>query len=221
MIWFLSFLPVIFLLVLVLCLSSVVVIVDYGHNRDDDHFFIQFRLWYIIRHTIKIPVVKVDREKPGVVYEKETKEKKSGGKITPDIIEQRVEEIKAITERVIGLKTIAGKFIQSIRLSRFEWYTVIGLHDAAWTGIAAGSIWAAKGGILSLLTNHLLVKTDPVISVTPSFQNPDSETHLKCMFKIQIGKAILAGYKVLKYWRGGRAEIGAKPISNPEKDKQA
>ncbi|WP_258432685.1 DUF2953 domain-containing protein [Heyndrickxia coagulans] len=221
MIWWLSAFFALAAITAIVWFSSLSVLIEYGHRRDDDKIFIQIRVWGIIRYTVKIPAVKVDRKKPGVVYEKETKHAEQERNITPDVLEQRIEDVKKIAERVIGLKAIAGKFIRNVQLRKFEWHTAIGLHDAAWTGIVAGSIWAVKGGILSLITTHLRVKTDPVLSVTPFFQYPISETQLKCMVKIQIGKAIIAAFKMLKYWRGGKAEIALTPVSEPENGRHA
>ncbi|KYC62799.1 hypothetical protein B4099_2675 [Heyndrickxia coagulans] len=221
MIWWLSAFFALAAITAILWFSSLSVLIEYGHRLDDDKIFIQIRVWGIICYTVKIPAVKVDRKKPGVVYEKETKHAEQERNITPDVLEQWIEDVKKIAERVIGLKAIAGKFIRNVQLRKFEWHTAIGLHDAAWTGIVAGSIWAVKGGILSLITTHLRVKTDPVLSVTPFFQHPISETQLKCIVKIQIGKAIIAAFKMLKYWRGGKAEIALTPVSEPENGRHA
>ncbi|MGG3736034.1 DUF2953 domain-containing protein [Heyndrickxia coagulans] len=221
MIWWLSAFFALAAITAFVWFSSLSVLIEYGHRLDDDKIFIQIRVWGIICYTVKIPAVKVDRKKPGVVYEKETKHAEQERNITPDVLEQRIEDVKKIAERVIGLKEIAGKFIRNVQLRKFEWHTAIGLHDAAWTGIVAGSIWAVKGGILSLITTHLRVKTDPVLSVTPFFQYPISETQLKCMVKVQIGKAIIAAFKMLKYWRGGKAEIALTPVSEPENGRHA
>ncbi|UJZ86607.1 DUF2953 domain-containing protein [Heyndrickxia coagulans] len=221
MIWWLSAFFALAAIIAIVWFSSLSVLIEYGHRLDDDKIFIQIRVWGIICYTVKIPEVKVDWKKPGVVYEKETKHAEQERNITPDVLEQRIEDVKKIAERVIGLKAIAGKFIRNVQLRKFEWHTAIGLHDAAWTGIVAGSIWAVKGGILSLITTHLRVKTDPVLSVTPFFQYPISETQLKCMVKVQIGKAIIAAFKMLKYWRGGKAEIALTPVSEPENGRHA
>lgn len=146
MIWWLSAFFALAAITAIVWFSSLSVLIEYGHRLDDDKIFIQIRVWGIICYTVKIPAVKVDRKKPGVVYEKETKHAEQERNITPDVLEQRIEDVKKIAERVIGLKAIVGKFIRNVQLRKFEWHTAIGLHDAAWTGIVAGSIWAVKGG---------------------------------------------------------------------------
>ncbi|WP_018662481.1 DUF2953 domain-containing protein [Heyndrickxia acidiproducens] len=216
MIWFVFILASITAIILLLYFSSLVVVLEYVHQQDDDRLTIQIRLWRIIKHTVRIPAIKAETEKPGIEFMHVTKNDRDERKITADVVEQRVKDIKKVVEHVVGLKTITGKFINSILLKKFEWHTVIGMHDAAWTGIAAGGIWAAKGGILNLITSCLRVGEEPLISVTPVFQKPFSQTHLTCMFKFQIGKAILTGFKILKYWRGGKVSIDPEPISDQQ-----
>ncbi|MBE6182657.1 DUF2953 domain-containing protein [Bacillus ginsengihumi] len=210
MIWAISIVFILLFLIILLCISSLVITLDFAHQQDNDHFTIQVRLWRFIRHTIAIPMVKVEEDAPNIVFKKEGKgkgaetEAETTKKITPEKIETNIHRFKILLEKVFGLKIIIGDFIKSIQIKKLEWHTTIGLYDAATTGIVTGGIWAAKGGILKLILENLIVHTTPNISVTPSFQRPISEIHFVCMFQFQIGKAILTGLKIIKYWRGSK-----------------
>ncbi len=47
----------------------------------------------------------------------------------------------------------------------------------------------------------------PNLSVTPHFQFAILQTQLTCIFQFRIGHAILAGLKLIKFWKGGRPQF--------------
>ena len=53
----------------------------------------------------------------------------------------------------------------------------------------------------------------PNISVQPQFQMAISQTSFKCMLQFRIGHAIIAGIKLLKFWKGGRPHFKSKSLS--------
>ena len=49
------------------------------------------------------------------------------------------------------LHVIVRKFFKKVSVKRFEWHSMIGVGDAAHTGMATGALWAIKGSIVGLI----------------------------------------------------------------------
>ncbi|MCM3237262.1 DUF2953 domain-containing protein [Heyndrickxia oleronia] len=210
---------IIFLLFLVIWFTTVSILIDFSHRQDDDHLIIQLIIWKVIRYKIKVPKIKVEQDEPTITFKKETNTgTNEHSEITPEEISDKLADFKELLEHVLGLKTIISKFLKKIKVEQLEWYTTIGLKDAALTGKITGVIWAVKGLLIAFLSMHMNLIQLPTYSVTPSFQIPLSETTLKCMFKLRIGNAILAGLKVFKFWRGGKGSFRTKPLSKVSKE---
>ncbi len=96
---------------------------------------------------------------------------------------------------------------------------MIGIGDAAHTATITGVLWSVKGGLIALLSHYFRLKEMPALFITPNFQRPDIQTHLKCMIQFRIGNAMLAGIKLVKYWKGGRPKFHSKQLSFLSKDK--
>jgi hypothetical protein len=126
---------------------------------------------------------------------------------------------KEFIQRVFQLNIIVRKFFEKVSVKQFEWHTMIGVGDAAQTGIIAGAIWTLKGSIVGLLSHYLKLKQIPNLSVTPQFQLALIQTRLSCIFQFRIGHAILAGLKLIKFWKGGRQHIKANTNFSKEKTK--
>ena len=54
-----------------------------------------------------------------------------------------------------------------------------------------------------MLSHFLRLKEMPELSVTPHFQMAIIQTRFTCIFQFRIGNAILAGLKLIKFWKGG------------------
>ncbi|MEW8972181.1 MAG: DUF2953 domain-containing protein, partial [Mesobacillus sp.] len=80
-------------------------------------------------------------------------------------------------------------------------------------GLLTGAFRPDKGGVIGVLSNYMKMKEMPVMTITPSFQQTVSITSFKCMIQVRVGHAILAGIKLVKYWRGGWPEFKSKPLS--------
>ncbi|MED1203190.1 DUF2953 domain-containing protein [Heyndrickxia acidicola] len=207
-------LAAIILFFIIISFSSILIVIDFSHRKDDDHFKVQLRFWKFIRYNINVPTIKVEEDQPNIEYKKQTSSgNKEHTKVTPKDIHQRISDLQELLEHVAGMNKIFKKFLKTIRIKKFEWHTLVGLGDAASTGVLTGAVWTMKGGILAFLSHYMKMKAKPNCSVVPSFQIPVSQTFLTCIFKIRIGNAILTGFKVLKYWRGGKGSFKTEPLS--------
>ncbi|MBA2871754.1 hypothetical protein HNQ85_002029 [Anoxybacillus calidus] len=188
------------------------ILIDVKHAQGDDRVKITLKtLFGLIRYTINIPLVKVDKESLGIIVSRrdemsygksnvEIQPKKN--KYTPSEIVDSLKQTKRFVNHVVHLHSILKKFLSHIAVTKFEWHTTFGTGDAAYTGMAIGIGWSVKYGIVAIVSRYMKLKTGPVITITPSFQQAMSQTHFICMIHFRIGHAMLAGMRIVKYWRG-------------------
>ncbi|MFE7149614.1 DUF2953 domain-containing protein [Heyndrickxia sporothermodurans] len=207
------------LFLLVIWFTTITIFIDYSHRIDDDHLRVQFIMWKFIRYKLKIPAIKVEKAEPTITYEKKTNTgTHEHSEITTKEITDRISDFKELLEHIFGLKIIIQKFLKKVRITQLEWHSTIGFKDAALTGKITGVAIAVKSIIIAFISKQMNLMQFPNYSVTPSFQIPISETTLKCMIKIRIGNAILAGLKIVKFWRGGKGSFKTKPLTMISKE---
>ncbi len=226
--WLYILLFVIVLLLLLLIFTKLTIIVNYQHHNDDDDLRIEFRAWFgLIKYRINVPLIKMDDHSPSVMVKHhshmgEAPEGEPDHKveqITKQKLIKRIEMARELLQKVVNMRIIVRKFFRKIRIKKFEWQTYIGLGDAAHTAIAAGAIWTLKGSIVGLLSRHLNLVVMPHLVITPHFQATVIQTRLTCMFQFRIGQAILAGLKLIKFWKGGKARTTNKTNFSHDKTK--
>jgi len=210
--WLLLSLLLLLLLVLLIIMTKLTILVDYYHLNDDDDLKVEFRIWFgLIKYKIHVPTVKVDEDSPSIVVKSHSQAEDSDvkdsegnvNKFTKKDFIKRMESTKELLHKVVQLNVIVQSFLKKINVKKFEWNTLIGLGDAAHTGIITGVLWGIKGGILGLLSKYLSLREAPQLSITPHFQAAVIQTRVQCIFQFRIGHAILAGLKMIKFWRGG------------------
>jgi hypothetical protein len=199
-------------LIMFISMMRMTILIDVKHAQDDDRVKITLKtLFGLIRYTINIPLVKLDKESLGIIVFRQDEvggnqnnvdlhPKKS--KYTPSEIAHSFRQTKQFINHVVHLHSIIKKFMSHISITKFEWHTTFGTGDAAYTGMAVGIGWSVKYGIVAIVSKYMKLKTVPVITITPSFQQAMSQTHFICMIHFRIGHAMLAGIRIVKHWRG-------------------
>ncbi|WP_238583589.1 DUF2953 domain-containing protein [Anoxybacteroides amylolyticum] len=201
---------ILILLVVFLCMKLSISLF-FQHAQDDDECRITFSMLFgLIRYTVRIPLIKVDKESPGIVVAhkqtvqnvSESEPKRS--KYNPREIVHSFKEAKDFVHHVVHLHVIARKFFSHVSVTKMEWQSKIGTGDAAKTGLVVGMGWSLKYGVVAIISKYMRLKTKPLLSITPSFQQAVSETKFVCMIHFRIGHAIVAAIRIIKYWRGNR-----------------
>ncbi|RDE32104.1 DUF2953 domain-containing protein [Parageobacillus thermoglucosidasius] len=210
-----------FFLLFLLSLMKLSVTIFFQHAQGDDEWKITFQaLFGMIRYTIHIPFVKIETEPPGIAIDhQETIENISKGtvkrsKYTPEELIHNFQKAKEFAQHVVRLNEIIKKFLGHISITKFEWQTKIGTGDAATTGMIVGLGWSLKYHLLALSSKYMKLKTPPFFMITPSFHEAVSETKFVCMIHFRIGYAMLAGIRMVKYWRGNRLSKIKTFVSN-------
>lgn len=200
---------IILLLFVLLIFTNISITIDFAHLQDDDHFQLKIRALYgFIRYNYEVPVIKIDKEDFGILYEERSKGiQKNSQQVKkwtwPDI-RQRIAEIKRLMRNIVNVSVIIKKFLKTVKVQHLEWHSTVGVKEADNTAKLIGMIWSAKGLTIGMLSRYMKLMIRPDVSLMPSFQQPVSQTRFLCMFKVRAGNAILAGFKILKYWKGFR-----------------
>lgn len=201
--------------------------IHFYHGQDDDHLRIKFKaLFGLIQYKLEIPVIQIDNDSPTVVVKtkkepgaKEQVKDEETSKYTPKEILNSFKDYETLIKHVVGLHRIVRKFLKKVTITDIKWDSVIGVGDAAYTGMITGACWAAKGSLIGVLSNYMRMRNLPHITVTPHFQMPISQTTFTCMIQFRIGHAMLAGIKLIKFWKGGRPNFKTKPLSTLSNEK--
>ncbi|MBM7644821.1 hypothetical protein JOD45_001028 [Scopulibacillus daqui] len=124
-----------------------------------------------------------------------------------DRVSVNIEEFKAgFSKMMKGVKLLGDlnqryQLLKWFKIKHLMWRTKVGLDDAALTGISAGVIWMIKIQLIRLIDEWFVLKKRPVIDVWPVYQSFAAETEFSCMISFRLGKAIITGYRIAKYWK--------------------
>lgn len=125
---------------------------EYLHDKDNDKMTFKLSALYgLIRIKKTWPVIKINSEDASIDVKQDTKSEMKGQqkkkkKITFEDVKQTIDRIEMILQQVVRMRQIGASFLAGVRVTKFEWVTVIGIKDAV-TGIAAGGVWAVKGAL--------------------------------------------------------------------------
>lgn len=198
------------LLLLSLCFFKLTIHIRYYHKKDNDDLKIEVRaLFGIIRYKKTIPLIKIDEDSPSLVIEEETEI--TGKKETMEDTKQFsgsdllnfLSNYQELLNHVVHFHRIVRAFLAKLTIKNIEWSSIVGLGDAAHTGMVSGAIWAVKGSIIGMMSNYMKLRDMPKINIYPQFQGVASETLFSCMIQFRLGHAMMAGIKLVKYWKDG------------------
>ena len=208
--------------------TKLKVSIHYFHFQDDDSLKIECKAWLgLIRYKLNVPLIKVDDNSPTIVMKgsaqsgtsEETKKKNTIQYSAEDLL-NNMRDLKAILKHVVSFHRILRHFLKKINITQVEWHSTMGVGDAAATGMLTGALWTIKGSVIGILSHYFRLLDNPNMSVQPQFQMAISQTSFKCMLHFRIGHAIIAGIKLLKFWKGGLPQFKSKLFSNlSSKDK--
>jgi len=225
--WILIGCLLLLVLLVAIIMTRLKVSIHYFHAQDDDSLKIEFKAWYgLIKYKLNVPLIKVDDNSPTIVVkdevqigEDEKNKKKKTMQLSAEDIVNSFKDIKVLLEHVVSFHRIIRHFLLKVQVKQLEWHTFIGVGDAALTGMLTGAIWTIKGSIIGIISQYLRLLENPNMSVSPQFQMAVSQTSFKCMLQFRIGHAMVAGIKLVKFWKGGRPHFKSKPLSALSQDK--
>ncbi|EOR23801.1 DUF2953 domain-containing protein [Niallia alba] len=212
------------LLLVLLCFLKLTIHIRYYHKKDNDDLKIEVRaLFGLIKYKKTIPLIKIDNDSPTLVMEEETEIK--GKKDTTEETKQYspsdllnfLSNSKELLNHVVQFHRIVRSFLAKLTIRNIEWSSIVGLGDAAHTGMVSGAIWAVKGSIIGIISNYMKLRDMPKINIYPHFQGVASETLFSCMIQFRIGHAMMAGIKLVKYWKDGFPKFKTNETSIPSK----
>jgi hypothetical protein len=219
--WLIFALIILLILLVIILWTKLTIILDIYHGNDNDHIKLEFKIWFgIIKYKKEIPLIKIDEDSPTIVIKGKSKMGQGEKDVKEDVNQiskkdllSSLRDAKRLLKHVVKLHKIVREFLLKVSVKQMEWHTVMGVGDAAYTGMFTGAIWAIKGSMVGIISQYMKLKEMPKMTVTPAFQHAISQTRFKCMFQFRIGQAMLAGLKLIKFWKGGRPNFETKPLS--------
>jgi len=193
------FVILIFLLIMVI-FTKLKIDCTYKFESKDQWATIQMKAVFgLIRYRIKIPSEKINRQKKQAEHE----EKEMNGMVQETGKDglSSLEPIKQLLPHLDEMYKVLKSILKKLQIIQFEWKSAIGTGNAASTAIACGVGWTLKGNVIGVISHYFTLKVNPDLQITPVFNHFASQTYLRCMIQMRIGHAILAGIKLLKYWR--------------------
>lgn len=92
-----------------------------------------------------------------------------------------------------ALRHPALALLKRVSWSHLSWRTTLSLPDAAFTGLAAGGVWAVKGILAASLRGTLrLAGGQPEFEVTPEFEGRGTVSRFEGIGVLRVGHIILA-----------------------------
>ncbi|MEC1439582.1 DUF2953 domain-containing protein [Bacillus sonorensis] len=181
--------------------------VEYLHTNDDDRLTINIRTGFgLLRIKKDIPMIKVNQKDMSVNVKERTKtaadRKQKKRKVGYQNVLENGRQIKNVVKQIVNLTPIVLKFMKHIHVTKMEWTSVLGLPDAALTGIATGAAWSVKSATAAILDQVFCFDRRPEYQVIPVFNSPFSKTHLTCIFHFRVGHAITAAFRIVVNWKG-------------------
>ncbi|MCF2648702.1 DUF2953 domain-containing protein [Niallia circulans] len=213
-----------FLVLIFLCFLKLTIHIRYYHKKDNDDLKIELRVLFgLIKYKKTIPLIKIDEDSPTLVMKEETE--LQGKQETVEETKQFsasdllifLSNSKELLNHVVQFHRIVRSFLAKLTIKHIEWSSIVGLGDAAHTGMISGAIWAVKGSIIGIISNYMKLKDMPKINIYPQFQGMASETLFSCMIQFRIGHAMMAGIKLVKYWKDGFPKFKTSEPSIPSK----
>ncbi|MFK9091177.1 DUF2953 domain-containing protein [Bacillus salipaludis] len=226
--WLWISLSILLFLFILIIFSKITILVNYYHHNDNDDLKVELRVWFgLIKYKMNVPLIKIDDNSPSVVVKSHSHMGDAAApnpehrvnQITKKDVTTNFKKMRELLEKVFNFHVIVRKFLRKVTIKKLEWDSFVGVGDAAYTGMATGALWAIKGGIIGLLSHYLRLKEMPDLSVTPHFQAAVIQTRFSCMFQFRIGHAILAGLKLIKFWKGGNPRAKSNNNFKNEKSK--
>lgn len=213
MAWLICIGVFVMLLMFLVAMTNVHISLQYHRRQGDDAVTIRLRVWRFLTYTYHVPKLAVDEDTVSLNVKTEREGEASKRKLTAEDMLSRWRTVQRFLENVADAHRVVKQFFSRITVSRLAWTTRFGLGDAAWTGMAAGAIWAAKGNIVGLIGHYMQLEKTPELSVDPVFQAEYMETELSCMFSFRIGHAMKAAFAIVTFWKG------RQPAWQKEKEK--
>lgn len=220
------------LAIIALLYSRAELEVKYERKGTDDRVTIRLRGPFGLQYQrTEVPVLEFDEAKDGWRFELESRSKEEVG-LHPAATartEFYVTEFKKMQNFINRLKKIKSTFepmidfiLDHVEVRSLAWQTTVGVGDAAATALLCGTLWGAKGIVLSKVQARTQV-TDKnvVVAVFPSFREKKFQTFLQCIFSLRVVHIITAQLIMLREKRRHRKGVtqgGQSSDSRPNED---
>ncbi|RNB87830.1 DUF2953 domain-containing protein [Brevibacillus fluminis] len=195
---------VIVLIVVLLCLTTLRIFLTYGRVGENDHLVMEITAWRkLFYYKYEIPLLKMVNGDDGVELsahvekagEQSFNEDKK--KLTPPKVKRWYENYQVLLHDIRDFQPLFKQFLKQIRCDKFEWHTRLGLGDAGATGSLTGLAWGIKSSIITVISQYVLLRSIPKLSVQPVWNDQVVQTQFRCILHFRLYHVFVAGFKLL------------------------
>lgn len=198
-------------------LTHVKVIIEYKKSEENDHIHLELQfLFGLIVLKFDLPVLKMTTFLEGASVKMkasseteatEPAQVQGGFFLSPRKVKKLLEFINRIKLRAHDLQEVAKFTLSKFKCEQFEWYTRVGVGDAASTAMVTGLFWGVKTTLIGVITRYITLRTTPRINVVPAYYSTEVDTRFLCIFRYRIGNSIIAVVRILFKLIKGREGI--------------
>lgn len=205
---------------IVFLLTNVKIIIEYKKAKENDHIHLELQfLFGLVVFKFDIPVLKLTSLLEGTpvkaqtasdlpaAEDKEPPVAKGGFFLSPRMVRKVLQFLNRLKLRAHDLQEVARFTLSRFRCERFEWYTRVGVGDAAKTGMVTGMFWGVKTTFIGVFTHYISMRATPRINVVPAYHSTEVDTRFLCIFRYRIGNSIIAVVRILFKLIKGREGI--------------
>lgn len=202
---------ILLILVIVLFLTKIKITIVYKRKKEDDRIHLVVSAWWnLITLKYDVPMLQIQSLIHGVGVKQKTEAgtvtplPKKRFRLTPEKVRKYIQNVYRLKKRVHDFNEIFKRIFKHIYCDQLEWYTKVGVGDAAITGIMTGALWSIQSVFIGFISRYITFRTVPKMNVTPAFQDQDINTQVHCILVFRIGNVIIAGTRILFKLRKGR-----------------
>ncbi|WP_134698518.1 DUF2953 domain-containing protein [Ammoniphilus sp. YIM 78166] len=199
-------------------LTNVKIIIQYKKRKVDDHIHLELQfLFGLISLKFDIPMINLNSFMEGVPVKTQASSDVPVGRepapamggffLRRQLIKRLLEFLNRLKLRAHDLQEVTRETLSRVRCERLEWYTRVGLGDAATTGMATGLFWGIKTAIIGVMSHYLSMRTTPRMNIVPAFHALEIDTQFTCILRYRIGNTIIAVVRILFKLIKGREGI--------------
>jgi hypothetical protein len=194
--------------------SRIKLAIRFIRDKENDKLELEVRLFYLIHLRWEMPSIKLGSDGDVLLKNKleikQVKRQKPAKtvRIKKESWSAWLKRSQAIMAQVPGMLKTVHQFTRKIECHRLDWETIIGTDDASESGILSGTVWGAKYGFVSLLSQMVKLRSKPQINVLTDFSGRHFRTRLNCIVSIRLGDAIFSGLRLA--WKMYKAKGGVQ-----------
>ncbi len=157
----------------------------------------------MLHYNLEIPLLRFKEGNVEFLHKKRNSfmvgESKNKGehKVGAETVMRKLEEARTLLRYTDHFTVWLRRTLSHVRITSWNWSTIVGTGDAVWTAMTTGMLWSAQTSLLGVLSQFMRLTAEPHMKVQPLYNQTYFSTEWSCIAKMSFGYAILAGLQLL------------------------